>query len=439
MKHNFWQMQIHPGKREMSIKEIRDIVENHSVIGMGDGWENDGNAPQRFKDEIEIGDIVIIRHQRAPRYLVEIISDCITNEGENKKDVWFALYRKIRVISSDGEFYKDSYYKKYQEPWATGIYAPITFAPANNWRFANYWFYEVQCAERMKTLRNLALTHKNIIIQGAPGTGKTYCTPALALSIIGEKYDQNTIMTRYNTLHNEGQIEFVTFHQSMDYEDFIEGLKPSVENGTITYKVEDGIFKRICEKAKNNTNKKYVLIIDEINRGNVSKIFGELISLIEADKRIGTTEGYPLTARLPYSKEKDPFGVPANLYIIGTMNTTDRSVGSIDYAIRRRFVFYTLKADRNFVENSYSDDEKKDEALQLFDAVKKYIEDTKTEMDVDDLMVGHSYFRYQEGDDILHKWDYAILPLLTEYYKDGICGTSPEKNMWDFIKKNTKE
>lgn len=289
----------------------------------------------------------------------------------------------------------------------------------------------------MHTITNLIKKNKNIILQGAPGTGKTYSTAELALSIIDNSYDTNNVMEKYEILRNSGQIEFVTFHQSMDYEDFIEGLKPSVENGSITYKVEEGVFKRICQKAKGNPDKNFVLIIDEINRGNVSKIFGELISLLEADKRIGNSDGHPLTARLPYSKG-EPFGVPFNLYIIGTMNTTDRSVGSIDYAIRRRFVFFTLKSDRAIVESSYIDEEKRHEALRLFDAVKNFVTKTKTDMDIDDLMVGHSYFM-NKGEDIQQKWDYAILPLLTEYYRDGICSKSPEKDMVDFINKYIEE
>ena len=290
----------------------------------------------------------------------------------------------------------------------------------------------------MNELIKIVTTKKNIILQGAPGTGKTYSTVALALSIIGENDDFESMMSKYTLLRDSGQIEFVTFHQSMDYEDFIEGLKPSIEGGNITYKVEDGVFKNICRKAKDNPDKNYVLIIDEINRGNVSKIFGELISLIEADKRIGSKEGHPLTARLPYSKG-EPFGVPFNLYIIGTMNTTDRSVGCVDYAIRRRFAFYTLKSDISIVENSYCEEEKKQEAIELFKSVKNYIQKTKTDMDVDDLMVGHSYFMYREGEDIQQKWEFSILPLLKEYYKDGICSKNPEEDMYSFINIYVKE
>ena len=158
-------------------------------------------------------------------------------------------------------------------------------------------------------------------------------------------------------------------------------------------------------------NNNYVLIIDEINRGNVSKIFGELITLLEADKRIGGD--HPIRVTLPYSKES--FGVPSNLYIIGTMNTTDRSVGNIDYAVRRRFAFATLKADEELVkQNSIP------LAVELFGAVESFIKKHQIDMDFEDLMVGHSYFFAKDENELELKWQYEILPLLNEYIKDGI-------------------
>ena len=171
-------------------------------------------------------------------------------------------------------------------------------------------------------------------------------------------------------------------------------------------------FKKGTQEGSSPKN--YVLIIDEINRGNVSKIFGELISLLEADKRVGGD--HPLTVTLPYSKES--FSVPSNLYIIGTMNTTDRSVGSIDYAVRRRFAFVTLEADENKVPEG--------NARNLFNAVKNFLNKSKYDMDIEDLMVGHSYF--MDANNLQMKWQYEILPLLMEYHKDGIISKSPLKN-----------
>lgn len=274
---------------------------------------------------------------------------------------------------------------------------------------------------------------KNIILQGAPGTGKTYSTAAIALATIGldiSQFSRDKLMQEYDKRRKEGQIAFVTFHQSFDYEDFIEGLKPEIEGGAISYKIEKGIFQVICEAARKDLGKKdYVLIIDEINRGNISKIFGELITLIEADKREGAENR--LSVCLPYSKQE--FSVPSNLHIIGTMNTTDRSVGGIDYAVRRRFAFYTIRSRWSVVDAYYGNNEQeKQHARELFDAVENFIDKAKVDMDIEDLMVGHSYFRAKEGELPL-KWEYEIYPLLNEYYKDGICSKAPKKDMTEFI------
>lgn len=435
---------------------------------------------------------------------------------------------------------------------------------------------EVKMIEEMTKILNLK---KNIILQGAPGTGKTYNTAALALSIINklpprgsetEKEYHKKVMDEYEkqlikfdeegNAASDGQIGFVTFHQSMDYEDFVEGFKPQKEDKGVFYDIEDGIFKKIRElafdnyedslksedevkldmdtktvferfcaqietelkekdcvdlipssklkirkvfrradgsaksisisrtetspnqtltlemilrdypkfkngeiksyediKPKYDSNstyhgnapyyfellkqmkffeekhnisskvqkvdlKNYVLIIDEINRGNVSKIFGELISLLEADKRFGGD--HPLSVTLPYSK--DSFVVPSNLYIIGTMNTTDRSVGSIDYAVRRRFAFVTLEANESMVPEG--------DARNLFNAVKNFLNKSKYDMDIEDLMVGHSYF--MDATNLQMKWQYEILPLLMEYHKDGIINQSPLNG---FSEKQVKE
>lgn len=406
---------------------------------------------------------------------------------------------------------------------------------------------------------------KNIILQGAPGTGKTYATAALALSMADPKFsafeDHALVMARYEELQEKGQIAFTTFHQSLDYEDFVEGIKPQRKGDGVIYDIEDGIFKKIKDLALTNYEdsrksdkelksetdtkilfekfcskleedllkndsielmphsilkirdvfrksdgsaksisisrtadspyqslsldmvqrdyqkfkngeirsyedikpkyeskslyhgnaiyyyelfkkmkafeeangsvtsaetekvelKNYVLIIDEINRGNVSKIFGELISLLEADKRVGGD--HPLTVTLPYSKE--PFSVPSNLYIIGTMNTTDRSVGSIDYAVRRRFAFVTLKADENAIENYYKgkDASLKNKAIELFGKVEVFLrnkDNRSNDMEFDDLMVGHSYFMAETLNELKLKWEYEVIPLLKEYQKDGL-------------------
>lgn len=288
-------------------------------------------------------------------------------------------------------------------------------------------------------------TKKNIILQGAPGTGKTYNTAAIALSIIGEDISKfsnhEDLMEKYEEL--KGQIEFVTFHQSMDYEDFVEGIKPILDkNGNVTYEVKPGIFKQICTNAKNEPKKNYVLIIDEINRGNVSKIFGELITLLENDKRITLDEKdkdkqHEIRVKLPYSsieENTEDFGVPSNLYIIGTMNTTDRSTGTIDYAVRRRFAFVTLKAQEEAIVNYYKDKKSEEEIqsiIALFNDVKSFItNNNSSDMNIDDLMVGHSYFMANGEDELKLKMEYEVIPLIKEYIKDVILNKDDNQDKY---------
>lgn len=426
---------------------------------------------------------------------------------------------------------------------------------------------------------------KNLIIQGAPGTGKTYRTAEIAVALCNgldnvpdTRFD---LMNEYKSLLEEGRVVFTTFHQSMDYEEFIEGIKPETSGEKIEYNVKNGLFKQICERAKtpiiinndlqirNNPNiwkvsllgtgdnyiredcmennririgwdqygenvgdetnysdggkivldtfinkmqigdivmscftnkivdaigvvlgeyewddelsdfkrcrkvnwliknikediyelnketvmtlstvyrlnnlslenvmsilekynvtkgesilkntKPYILIIDEINRGNISKIFGELITLLEIDKRLG--EINEIKVRLPYTPQEE-FGVPSNLYIIGTMNTADRSLGYIDYAIRRRFAFKTLQADKAVIECFNPGDDVLDKALRLFENIQNFItENIEHDLLADDLMLGHSYFLAKNINELRLKLEYEIIPLIREYEKDGI-------------------
>ena len=280
----------------------------------------------------------------------------------------------------------------------------------------------------------------NIILQGAPGTGKTYNTAAIALSVLGitdiDLTDHEKVMERYKSLQ-DNQIFFTTFHQSLDYEDFVEGLKPYVQTDEtgqsigVTYEPEDGIFKRACRAVQTDESNELpvVLILDEINRGNISKIFGELITLLEADKREGSS--HPIQVTLPYSKL--PFSVPLNLYIIGTMNTTDRSTGSLDYALRRRFAFVTLKSKVAVIEKYYDGIQNpnlKSIAVALFNDIKAFIENPQhlsSELDIDDLMVGHSFFMAATEQELFYKIRYEVIPLVNEYINDGILNVKADE------------
>ncbi len=203
----------------------------------------------------------------------------------------------------------------------------------------------------------------------------------------------------------EKRYEFVTFHQSFSYEDFIEGIKPKIGNSStsennIQYEIKPGIFKRISEKAEDNPDKNYALFIDEINRGNVASIFGELITLIEKDKR------GKLSVKLPYSQEV--FTVPKNLYIIGTMNTADKSIEALDAALRRRFSFKEFSPKPDLLESINGIDLK-----QLLEAINKRIE---VLLDKDHL-IGHSYFlKIKNFEDLRSTFEEEIIPLLEEYF-----------------------
>lgn len=249
----------------------------------------------------------------------------------------------------------------------------------------------------------------NQILFGPPGTGKTYNTVNMALDIVcpegsqWEKEPRDKARKEYQIMLDAGQIVFVTFHQSMSYEDFIEGIKPEpTKDGKITYEVKDGIFKELCAKAENDKSQNYVMIIDEINRGNVANIFGELISLIEDDKRLGASE--ELHAELPYSHTI--FGVPKNVYIIGTMNTADRSVEALDSALRRRFTFKEMMPKSELVPEENN-------VRSIFKIINQRIEVLKDR----EHQIGHSYFMGVENEDDLKDVFYdKIIPLLQEYF-----------------------
>lgn len=308
---------------------------------------------------------------------------------------------------------------------------------------------------------------KNMILYGPPGTGKTYITATYAVLICGwytldtlKNMNHSKIMEIYHELEQEGRIGFTTFHQSYGYEDFIEGIRPVLDkeqkdgqnqseeqkpekSDNLEYTMEAGVFKAFCEKAKEESEKPYVFIIDEINRGNISRIFGELITLIEESKRKG--EADERSVILPYSGL--PFSVPSNVYIIGTMNTADRSIALLDTALRRRFSFVEMMPDTEVLKDI------KIEVPKMPDAVDKKAGNASTAgektgnaagnegkiiIDVQKLLeiinqrievlydrehaIGHAYFcGLKENatlDGLKNIFKKSVLPLLQEYFFD---------------------
>lgn len=277
---------------------------------------------------------------------------------------------------------------------------------------------------------------KNLILYGPPGTGKTYNSAIYAVAIcdgksVDELTDYDAVMARYNELKKAGRIAFTTFHQSYGYEEFIEGIKPIIDENTqdVGYTIESGVFKEFCQNAKSTVHTRnanpdlesavieentepYVFIIDEINRGNISKIFGELITLIEGTKRVGMPEA--ASAILPYSG--DEFSVPANVYILGTMNTADRSIALMDTALRRRFQFIEMMPDSDVLRRIRADKVGDLDVAAILDKINERI----TFLYDREHTIGHAFFTGLKDDASIEKlqsiFEKSVIPLLQEYF-----------------------
>jgi 5-methylcytosine-specific restriction protein B len=262
--------------------------------------------------------------------------------------------------------------------------------------------------EEFSSIVDLLARKKNLILQGPPGVGKTFMARRLAYVIVGRE-DPSCVAS-------------VQFHQSYAYEDFVQGIRPDDEGG---FRLRDGLFHNLCTRASDDPEAKYVLLIDEINRGNLSKIFGELLMLMEADKR-----GPEHAVSLAYAQSLDEvFHVPPNLYIVGMMNTADRSLALVDYALRRRFAFVDLvprfaeEKFRRHLEEAGAEPELVDTIIDRMDELNKDIREDTADLG-SGFEIGHSFFCPVGGEtDIDFDWyktvvDSEIRPLLREYYFD---------------------
>lgn len=265
--------------------------------------------------------------------------------------------------------------------------------------------------KELETVIETAMRKKNIILQGPPGVGKTFISRRLAYLIMGEK--------------DPTRIDFIQFHQSYSYEDFVQGWRPNSSGG---FNLKNGSFYDFCEKARADLNRKYVFVIDEINRGNLSKIFGELLMLIEGDKR-----GLANAIKLTYSEsEAERFSVPENVFIVGLMNTADRSLALVDYALRRRFSFFNLSPQFES-EKFQSVVTFSGGSLELVKKIRDRIRDlnqviTNERRDLGPgFQIGHSYFCPTSPITSDDEWYTSVInteikPLIEEYWFD-----SPEK------------
>lgn len=456
-----WEYDLSNGTIAVGWKELGDVsgmskseLESKYKEVYGKIDNKDINAIWGFYHEISIGDIIIARKGRKKIIGIgTVISKPFYNEEMGKERVayltedFYPNFLRVKWEEKEIEFDKQVF----------SMYSPYEISEEKYYSLLEGEIEEAGYLKEMKNkIKTILNSKKQVILYGPPGTGKTW----LAKKFVEEVQEEVK------------RVEFVTFHPSYSYEEFVEGLKPIAdEEGNIKYEVEDGIFKRICKNAYNalmhhagvdkrwekdlpeldeaeisnvknsiGNAPKFFLIIDEINRGDVSKVFGELITLLEADKRLFAEN--EIITTLPYSKEQ--FGVPPNLYIIGTMNTADRSIALIDVALRRRFGFievtpsykvllkellgldYNLEIDAIKEEvnkwelGNINKENPSPEDVKMLAIKALYVLNQKIQLIYDrDHQIGHSYLlKLKDGsvEALKHIWYHEVIPLLQEYF-----------------------
>lgn len=387
-------------------------IKMREVIDESLSYKNVAHATWQFANEMKIGDIVFVKkgmHQIIGRGVVMSDYEYDNTRDDEYKNIrqvdWThngewphpgqAVMKTLTDITSYTDYVEklNSLFEDETEEDAEDV--EKTYPPYTKEDFLSEVFMP---EEEYDKLSGILRIKKNIILQGAPGVGKTFVAKRIAFSMMGVKDVERVMM--------------VQFHQSYSYEDFIMGFRPSTDG----FELKRGAFYNFCKKAEIDGDNDYFFIIDEINRGNLSKIFGELFMLIENDKR-------GVSLQLLYSDEK--FSVPKNIYIIGMMNTADRSLAMLDYALRRRFAFFEIKpafTTNGFREYRMSlENEKFDKLIACVESLNNVI--SNDESLGDGFCIGHSYFCNLLPDTINDQVlsgivEYELIPLLKEYWFD---------------------
>ena len=409
-EQGYWWLTANPKIWSFSETRVGE-VQNYTL------YNENGNKRRIFQNFLDAraGDLVIGYESNPVKQIVALVKVSAANDGQKiafEKTESLANpidYQALKecLELKDMEFFKNSngsFFKLTKEEFEFLMdmireVNPLPSVIKNPSYTKQDFLSEVYMPEeKYDSLTGVLRNKMNIILQGAPGVGKTFAAKRLAYSLMGEKDDS--------------RVELIQFHQNYSYEDFMMGYKPSGNS----FELQSGVFFKFCKKAENQPDKKFFFIIDEINRGNLSKIFGELLMLIEKDYR-GTK------ATLAYSGMS--FSVPENLYIIGMMNTADRSLAMIDYALRRRFSFFEMEPA--FGSKGFEAYQKTLEN-KTFNNLVQEITVLNDEIRNDPSLgkgfcIGHSYFCGRTKETCTKEWmesvvDYDILPMLAEYWFD---------------------
>lgn len=389
-KPAMWIMKITPDDKKNTAQYFKKLFlekESPKVIG----YYKDNGKIEEFKNrfiKIQIDDIIIVMEgMQTVHGCVIVTSDAYDKTPDWDLSDWFEHCRKAELLKAFTPFQAKSKTNRdtiieYSGEGAKSICDEV-------WDLVKNDYEQIILKNMLKPYINLLKQKHQIILQGAPGTGKTRLAKQIAEEMTKE----------------DGESTLIQFHPAYSYEDFIRGIVAKTnEQGSISYEVENKILGTFAKKAQENSDKVYVLIIDEINRANLPVVLGELIYALEYRNK-------PVNSLYELNGSREII-LPKNLYIIGTMNTVDRSVGHIDYAIRRRFAFVSVPPNEDVITD--------DKAKKLFTSIKEiFVNHLSPEFQQDDIMIGHSYF-LGDAANLNIRLKYEIKPLLREYVKDGI-------------------
>ena len=393
---NIWHIQLNPDVSQ-GVDKVVEILKKTSLIGLN--FPRGTATYSNFQNKMIIGDVVLVRDGHTPVALVEVKGPWEQTDRVNDDLDWFQMRRKIKVLE-----YAPPSRLKDKFPKVMGTLERLVGDTPSR-KYVIDWYNSIRGENMNENIIELLKTNLQIILTGAPGTGKTYMARQMAAQLIGCKLE---------AVKEDAHYRFVQFHSSYDYGDFVEGLKPELVNGQVHLKPTNGSFKEFCLEAQKKPDETFVFVIDEINRADLSRVFGELFFAIESGYR-----GHPIDTQYTYMTGQK-FSVPRNILIIGTMNDIDRSVESIDFALRRRFAWVEVAADGDLFDQIAKpslgalSDEAKKRYLALNDAI------SSIQTLGDSYRIGPAYFRKLKdyGDKPFESlWKYHLLVLIREYIR----------------------